>query len=136
MRNVATHRHTTTHQHLLAGARRMGPETHTLGDLAGDFVRDMYSFADREGLQINRNVLLAETAQFIQRISDTSDTTAQMIAGKAIGLYESWNKPVSFDMSHSTSHTIFLRDASTGRTHVVTAVELAKLLANHDGNLI
>lgn len=121
---------------MYAGARRSGRATETLHILAGDVVRNMYAVAGGRGLSVNRNQLLEETARFVQRISDVADETAQTIAGRAIGEYESWGRSVSFDLANSTPHTVFLRDARSARAHIVTAVELAQLLAHHDGNLI
>lgn len=118
-----------------AGQFTATPPCDTMTDLAGDFVRDMCSFAETRGLPIDRNRLLEETANFVQRVWGISDRSAQIVAGKAIGRHESWGSAVSFDMSHSTSHTIFLNDARTGRVHAVTAVELARLLAGHNGQL-
>ena len=114
---------------------RTGKSAAIMFDLAGDFVRDMCSFGETRGIKVDRNKLLEETARFLQRLFPISDHTAQITAGKAIGLYESWGSPVAFDMNHSTSHTVFLRDSRTGRTHVVTARELSQLLAEHDGRL-
>lgn len=128
---------TQTFERQLAAAcgRRADKESTVMANLAGDFVRDMCSFGETRGIKVDRNRLLEETATFIQRLFPVSDHTAQLTAGKAIGLHESWGSPVAFDMNHSTSHTVFLNDRRTGRMHVVTARELAQLLAKHDGRL-
>lgn len=105
----------------------------TLGDMAGEFVRHVYGGIAPRGGFPDRNHLLEITAQYIQQHADVSDVTAQTTAAQAISEYECRRWPLSFDVDKSTSHAVFLRDQRTGHLHVITALEMSRLLSLGQG---
>jgi len=111
------------------------PADATIHERTYEFVRSRYDEVAERGFTVNRNQLLAQTVQFVQDQSDASDMTAQTIASHAIGEYEGRRATVAFDLDRCTPHTVFLRDASSDRMYVVTALELSRLLARHNGQL-
>lgn len=130
----AIQRHSAVNSQCISWPRLAGK--HTLAEVAGDYVREAYNAAKQSGDVMDKNDLLIDVAQFLQNQFFISDQAAQIAAAQAIGFYLSWGNSVSFDMNHSSSHTVFLRDSSTGRLHCITADELAKILANRSTHLV
>lgn len=74
--------------------------------------------------------MLARCVEHLQAQSDSlSFTSAERIAAQAMGEIECRHQHGVVDLDATTSHAVFLRDRSTGKTYVFSAASLVALVS-------
>lgn len=78
------------------------------------------------------NVLLERCTAYLMAVANCSKRTAATQAAQAIAEVSSARAALTFDMDRSTSHALFVVERASGNTRVISAAELAAVLAAHD----
>lgn len=82
------------------------------------------------------NQLLERCVAHLMAVANCSQRTAETEAAKAIAEIGSRSSPVNFDMDRSTSHALFVVDRASGRTRVLSSVEIAHLLSAQEATAL
>ncbi|GEM_PF-1787800 len=78
------------------------------------------------------NLLLERCTAYLMAVANCSKGTAATQAAQAIAEISSARSRLTLDMDRSTSHALFVVERASGNTRVISAAELAAILAVYD----
>jgi hypothetical protein len=94
-----------------------------------EFMRRRYPLHQYD--QENQLSMVGICTAFLKGKAEISNETAERIAVKALGEYESTLFDSYVDLAESTSHTIIIKGRRDGTSHAFTAAKLLQLMRCH-----